>query len=571
MQATIRIKNYDGVEQLALGRRSVVFGARSRRHKCPVVIKVLLPHLAGDSRFVARFTRDVREAAGLTHENLVGILDFGRTESSYYVVTERYQGTPLSEVLAEHPRVPVPIALSIVLQVACALEAVHARGLVHRDVRPGNIIVSADGSVRLANLALATDIGEKGRVTHAGKVTATPAYMSPEQTRGEELGPPSDVFSLGCLAYELLAGERAFGRGDFGEIVERIQSGPAPPPEDANPLLESRFARIVARMLAPDAGERYAHVSELVMDLEEAMDRYGHGRDDAETVAWVTDPGDFSDAYARSLLERLAARRPAGGGALLRYYEKVVFLDPGDEGARNEVARLRRDVPKAANPASAGRGRPAAVVADDSPAVRFGSLDPGAEYRVILESIDTARVNKGSFALMLSMKLRTPLPRITALVRSMPSRVMERATYRQAMLVAKSIEELGGRVRLDICGKGASERATDRPGARPSPASAAGCPRCGQPVTADAAFCPMCLERLAAERLDARVLRERGVAEDNPLAETATGQRFSVRSARRLFAGWLESGLDRILALPTPAKVIGGIVLAGVLLRLLAG
>lgn len=549
MQATVRIKGYDGIEQLALGKRAVVFSARSRKHKVPVVIKVLLPHLAGEPRFLERFARDVQAATGLRHESLVNVLEWGRSEKTHFVVTERYEGTSLEEILSQHPRVPTPIALSIVLHVAMALEAVHARSLVHRDVRPANIIVTEDGCVKLSNLALATDLGEKGRVTHAGKVTATPAYMSPEQTRGLELDPRSDIFSLGSVAYELLSGRRAFGKGDFADILERVQAGTVTPLASINPVIEAPFDRMVTRMLSPELSERYEHVSEVVMDLEEAMDKYGYPDDAGALAAWHIDPPGYTGAYATALLEKLTARRPVGEGgstpALLRYYEKVAYLDPGDEGARKEVERLRRE--RGTRETARAAGPPAPEAIDDSPAVRFGRLDPSAQYRVILESFDSARENEASFALRLSMKLRTPLPRMRSIVRTVPSRIYDRIPYKRALQLAKSIEEIGGRVRLDVCPDDNAVPA-DSPAA-PAPETTRGgvtCPACGTELNRDAEYCPLCYQRFRPrETLTAKLLRERSDVAENPLSD---------EPARR----FIGSGLvEWLVALPRAHKIAG--------------
>jgi serine/threonine-protein kinase len=518
-QATIRIKGYSDIEQLALGKRTVVFAARSREG--PVVVKALLPHLSGDRTFLTRFERAVRAAGAIRHQHLVNVLDFGRHETTYFVVMERYQGSPLAEILAEHPRVPAPIALGIVLRVACALEAVHAADLIHRDVRPANIVLTDSGGVKLANLGFATDVGKNGRVTHTGKVTATPAYMSPEQTRGEELDATSDIFSLGAVAYELLAGERAFGNGDFGDIVDRIQAGAGAggprPLGQANPVIEPVFAKILDRMLCSDPKDRYPHVSELVMDLEEAMEKYGYTSDDSSVAAYLIDPVGYADGYAQTVLERLTAKTPPRDGSspttLLRYYEKVSFLDPRDEGAKKELSRLRREHGASIRrSAASARQRPSE--SEDSAAVRFARLDPGAEYRVILESFDRTCDNEASFALKLSMKLRTPLPRVKTLVRRMPARVTDRQSYKHAIHLAKAIEDAGGRVRLDVC----TAENRERPPSQSAPADARTCPSCGNPEPAQNEFCSVCMHRFDESRLDARTLRERAAVSDNPLA-----------------------------------------------------
>jgi len=563
MQATIRIKGYDGVEQLALGKRAVVFKARSRKLKRPVVVKVLLPHLLGDRRFMARFERDVRLAARIRDDNIVNVLDYGRVEKSVYLVAESYDGVSVEEVLAEHRKVPLDVALSIVLSICRSLEAAHALGLVHRDVRPANVILTHDGGVKLANFALATDIGENGRVTHAGRVTATPAYMSPEQTRGEDLSGQSDIFSLGSVAFEVLTGKRAFGSGDFGEILERIQNTVLPTAGSVNPLVEPPFERIIARMTQKDRAQRYAHVSEVLMDLEEAMDKYGLRREPDRIAEFAADPAGCFEGYARGTLEKLAARaptrdasNPANTATLARYYQKIVYLDPADEGAKRELSRLSakpsREAPRGESH-GAGDGGDRVLSG-----MRYADLDPNAEYRVVLESIDSARDNEASFALKMSMKLRTPLPRIRSLVRNMPARIADRIPYKRALHLAKLLEEMGGKVRLDVCPAHGPASHGEGGQSAPSDSSRNGrtCPACGWVEEYDAEFCSVCLRSFTrSKKVNVTELRDPAVA-DNPLDESPQ---------RRVD---LSAYASSVAALPLAAKLAGAILLVALFLLL---
>jgi tRNA A-37 threonylcarbamoyl transferase component Bud32 len=564
MQATIRIKGYDGIEQLALGKRAVVFKARSRKLKRPVVVKVLLPHLLGDRRFMARFERDVRLAGRIRDESIVNVLDYGRVENSVYLVVESYDGVSLEEVLAEHHKVPLDVALSIVLSVCRGLEAAHALGLVHRDVRPSNVILTEDGGVKLANFALATDIGESGRVTHAGRVTATPAYMSPEQTHGEDVSGQSDIFSLGSVAFEVLTGKRAFGSGHFGEILDRIQNAVLPGAGSVNPLVEAPFERIIARTTQKDRAHRYAHVSEVLMDLEEAMDKYGLRTDPGRIAEFVADPAGCFEEYARWTLEKLAARAPtrevsspANAAALVRYYRKVVYLDPADEGAKHELSRLAAKPPRESPRGEPdGEGDGAGRILSG---MRYADLDPNAQYRVVLESIDSARDNEASFALKMSMKLRTPLPRIKSLVRNMPARIADQIPYKRALHLAKLVEEMGGKVRLDVCPSQGPVSSSEGGKTAPSDSSRNGrtCPACGWVEEYDAEFCSVCLKSFTrSKKVNVTALRDSAAA-DNPLDE----------SPQRHID--LTAYASSIAGLPLAVK-IGGAALLVVLFLLLA-
>lgn len=569
MQTTVKIRGIDGLEQIALGQRTVVYRGRSRSTHGPVAVKVLLPHLAADDRFVARFRRDMQAAARVRHVNLVNTLEYGRSEEgAYYLVVEYCEGTPLGEALAAHPSVvPVPVALTIVLSLARGLEALHAERLVHRDLRPTNVVIVDGGVVKLANASLATDLGENGCVTYAGRVTATPAYMSPEQAAGrEELTGQSDIFALGSLAWELLAGKRAFGKGDPGEIIARIQSQDVAPIASVNPLVEPKVERVIAGMLQKDFMARYTHVSELVMDLEEAVKKHEILIDPAQVAAWSTDPEGYTRAYNREQLARLTATpppseegKPSHAEALLRYYRQRVFLDPADKDARKELDRLSLRVEEPSRGASADGD------AEELAGARYAELDPNAEYRVVLESFDTERENDASFALKLSMKLRSPLPHIRGIVRNRPSRLTGKLPYAQAVNVANAVEKLGGRVRMEVCapdrsasdaGRGGQPRVRRKvPGGRT-------CPECGWVEDPDAMFCSVCLHRFEGERaINLRDLGNRQIESgDNPLA---------VGPPRPSGAAGTAGGLVGLVRRLPPSVTIGaGILLLVVLLSL---
>jgi serine/threonine-protein kinase len=241
MQAVFRIRGYDSFEQIAVGGMAVVYKARKQSLKKTVAIKVLLPHLAADTRFITRFQQEAEAAARIQHDNIVNVVDYGKSESSYYIVMEYYDGLTIEELLRTQPRLPVDVALSIVLNVAYGLEAAHAESLVHRDIKPANVIFTRAGGIKIADFGLAKTVDKFTLVTQTGKVVGTPAYMSPEQTRGEPVGTQSDIFSLGVVAYELLTGRRPFDGSSYSEVVDRIQSYEPPQPSSFNPRSRPLF------------------------------------------------------------------------------------------------------------------------------------------------------------------------------------------------------------------------------------------------------------------------------------------------------------------------------------------
>jgi serine/threonine protein kinase len=469
MQATIRIKGYDRIEQVALGRRAVLFRARDREHNRPVVFKLLLPHLVEDPRFLKRFKRDVRIAADIRHDNLVNVLMYGRADDSFFVSYEHYLGKRLDTVLSACPRVPVDIALTIITGLARGLDACQSARLIHRDVRPANVVLTTKGGVKLDNLTLATDVGGD----FAGRVSTTRAYMSPEQTRGENLSSQSDIYSLGVVAWELLCGKSAFGDGRRESVVERVQTMSLPRVSEINPLVEPSFGDIVARALEKERTHRYASAADLVCDLEEAMRTHGRRPDEKAIARFVEDPEAYTEWHNRRTMERVLERAPLGREAspiaLVRHFEKVVYLDPTNSEARSELTRVKRMVARAEK---------------DGASPELACVDPTTTYRVVLESIDGLRETNESFAVKLATKLRVPLPAVRGYVDNMPSTLPGEHPHRKAVFLAGLLEEVGGIARIEVC---RSERD-----------SINACPECGSAVKPDADFCPFCQHRFVS-------------------------------------------------------------------------
>jgi serine/threonine protein kinase len=194
-------------ERIGRGGMADVFRGVQRSLDRQVVVKILHPHLTSDAEMVARFEREAQAAAKLRHENIVQIIDSGRFEDVPYIAMEFVAGLDLRHWCAAHGTPPLEIALLVLRDVCLGLELAHAHGIVHRDIKPANLMLTPDGVVKIMDFGLAhteTDITR----TVAGAVLGTPAYMSPEQAAGVKVGPRTDVFSLGVIAYELLGGRR---------------------------------------------------------------------------------------------------------------------------------------------------------------------------------------------------------------------------------------------------------------------------------------------------------------------------------------------------------------------------
>ncbi len=499
MQAVLRINGYDSFEQIAVGGMAVVYKARKLSVKKTVAIKVLLPHLAADGRFITRFQQESEAAARIQHDNIVNVIDSGRSDGAYYIVMEYYDGLTVEELLNTQQRLPLDVALSIVLNVSYGLEAAHAQNLVHRDIKPANLIFTRQGGIKVADFGLAKAIDKLNLVTHAGKVVGTPAYMSPEQTRGEPVGTESDLFSLGVVAYEMLAAKRPFEGGSYSEVVDRIQNQEPQAVASFNPLVDEPFEQIVRRMLAKPLNSRYAHASEIVMDLEEAMDQAGLRRDRRGLSEFFKDPAGYTQSTQAAMLARLTNETPRGADKNrnlgIRHFRKILFLNPDDDAARAALDKLgeraSEGAERAAKPETPRR-------VSSTPAA-----DPNADYRVVLEAIDRSVETPDTFALKLSIRMKAPVPRVRQLIARVPCTLAQRLPYKKARWLQSLIEELGGTARLEVVVEAApvvEEKAAApvskelaKPAERRTPSGGILCPRCGWEEEPDARFCSLCL------------------------------------------------------------------------------
>jgi tRNA A-37 threonylcarbamoyl transferase component Bud32 len=572
MQALLRIAGYDSFEQVAVGGMAVVFKARRLSVKKTVAIKVLLPHLAADSRFIARFQQEAEAAARIQHDNIVNVIDSGKSDGAYYIVMEYYDGLTVEELLNMHPHLPLDIALSIVLNVCYGLEAAHAQNLVHRDIKPANIIFTRQGGIKIADFGLAKAVDKLNLMTHAGKVVGTPAYMSPEQTRGEAVGTASDIFSLGVVAYEMLASKRPFEGASYSEIVDRIQNLEPTTLASFNPLVEDPLEHIVRRMLAKPLSSRYEHASEIVMDLEEGMDKQGLRRDRRSLAEYFKDPEGYTRTTNDAMLARLAQEAPRGvdkhRNLGIRHYRKILHLNPDDDVARTMLEKYGEQAP-------AGAG--ARARAPDTPrrAAASPALDKNADYRVILEAIDRTVESPESFALKLSMRLKSPVTRIGQLVSRAPCAVAQRLPYKKARWLQTVIEELGGTARLEMVADAvpveeqpasSESREIAKPLERRSPTGPIVCPRCGWEEEADARFCSLCLQQFnKTDKIDAMNFGSGGFA--NPDLNPHSDAKPASPSARaeRVVGGtpWLASRRNRIVV---GAAGVGVVLLLVILL-----
>jgi serine/threonine protein kinase len=339
--------------RLGVGGMSTVHLAFDSRLERYVAIKLLAAHLADDPTFVSRFRREALAAARLVHPNIVQVFDFGfdAGHHQHFIVMEHVSGNSCAELLRDRGHLDVETALNIVTQACRGLEYAHRNGVVHRDVKPGNLLVSETEVVKLADfgIARATD---QSSITQVGSVLGTAAYLSPEQARGEEAGPRADLYSLGVVTYQLMSGRLPYEANSLSELALKQQREAPTPLDELNPEVPHALAQAVAMTLAIDQRGRPADALELAEALRKGAD--GIPPPGAAAAEFATSPATYlldepDDETAATRVTPRSAPRAAPRTAQTRAVRQV----EARRAPRAEAAR--RPAPPAPQPRS-GRG-----------------------------------------------------------------------------------------------------------------------------------------------------------------------------------------------------------------------
>lgn len=265
-----QIPGFQLIEKLGAGAMATVYKAKQISLDRPVAVKILPRKHTNNPQFVERFYAEGRAAAKLNHPNIVGALDVGQAGDTHYFVMEYVEGRTVFDDITEKGAYSESDAIEIARQVARALEHAHAAGFIHRDVKPKNIMITSDSTVKLADMGLARAVSDREAAeAEAGKAFGTPYYISPEQIRGEVgVDFRADIYSLGATLYHMVTGKVPFDGPNPSAVMHKHLKEDLVPPDHINPRLSSGIGEIIEVCMAKDRDQRYATTADLLEDIE---------------------------------------------------------------------------------------------------------------------------------------------------------------------------------------------------------------------------------------------------------------------------------------------------------------
>src|SRR5215216_5590894 len=301
---TLISERYRLEEKIGSGGMSTVYRAFDPMLERWVAIKLMHRDISNDPDQLERFRREARAVAQLNHPHVVTVIDAGEDDGAPYIVFEYVEGETLKERIRRLGRLPVSEAVAYAIEIGRALEAAHASKLVHRDVKPQNVLIDRDGRAKVTDFGIARSLEAQG-LTATGRVLGTTDYVSPEQALGHEVTGQSDIYSLGIVVYEMLTGETPFKADTQVAVAMRHVRDPLPDVQRRRPEISAALAAVVERATAKETQNRYQDVGAMVHDLEEVLAieaaRTGQATGEATTVLQSLrgDTADFAPVRMR--------------------------------------------------------------------------------------------------------------------------------------------------------------------------------------------------------------------------------------------------------------------------------
>jgi serine/threonine-protein kinase len=343
------LDKYELLERVGQGGMAIVYRGLDRTLKRTVAIKILHKHLSDYQEARDRFEREAQAVAKLRHENILEIFDYSaKADSESYIVTEFIDGQTLKQFFTDRPIGYPEVGAMIMLQVARALAHAHAGGILHRDVKPENIMIRSDGVVKLMDFGISHMV-DLERLTVTGQLLGSPAYMAPEHVEGRPLDFRTDVFAVGIVLYQLTVGKLPFEGKNPHEVLKRIAECKFVDPRQANPRIGNRLGKIILRAMAAQPADRYAAISEMVLALEAYLEESGIAADKitSELARYFKAPVPYEQALKERLVDHLTRRGQkllADGdqAPALDVFDRVLTIDPQNEKVLGILDGLNR-------------------------------------------------------------------------------------------------------------------------------------------------------------------------------------------------------------------------------------
>ena len=300
-------------DKVGNGGMASVFRAQDQVLDRTVAVKIMLPQYAGDATFAARFKQEAQAAAGLQSPYIVGVYDWGKDGDTYYIVMEYLRGTDLKSGIRSHGALDPKKVAQIGSQICGALSVAHKHEIIHRDIKPQNIMVLPDGNIKVMDFGIAR--AKNSHLTQDNNVLGTAHYVSPEQTRGQDLGPTSDIYSLGVVMYECATGRVPFDGDDAISVALKQVNELPVPPSQVNPGVDSALERIILKCMEKDAANRFQTADE----LRDVLNAYATGRavevaEPTRVIGGAVPLGAMPGTETRVMSDATQAMvRPAGG------------------------------------------------------------------------------------------------------------------------------------------------------------------------------------------------------------------------------------------------------------------
>src|ERR671916_654375 len=257
---------YRILRRLGAGGMANVYLAEDEELGRCVAVKILNERYANDDLFIERFNREAKSAASLSHPNIVSIYDRGEAEGTYYIAMEVIEGRSLKELIMTRGPLPISVAIGYTKQILSALRFAHRNGIIHRDIKPHNVLLGPEDRLKVTDFGIAR--AGASQMTEAGSIMGTAQYLSPEQARGAPVTPASALYSVGIVLYEMLTGKTPFNGDTPVEIAMKHLNEPPRPPSELRPEIPPELDQIVLRALAKDPHDRYQSAQEFSEDLD---------------------------------------------------------------------------------------------------------------------------------------------------------------------------------------------------------------------------------------------------------------------------------------------------------------